>query len=209
VATPPRPSARGKGKAVRVVASDNEVSSDDDAPLQGRLRLIHNTGSAVGGPTLAEPRVLEVTVLGVSSGSNPAAVDTATTEKAVADKEFADAAVAKKVADDVVAAAAKVVVDKEAADAAKAKKVADDIVAAAVKAAADKEAADAAAAKKAADDSALTKGMPEETTGGSVDPDTTPTPAVGTKRHAAQSSSSLSAKRPFRGPGGLGLLSIP
>jgi hypothetical protein len=47
----------------------------------------------VGGPTPAEPRVLEVTVLGGSNRSNPAAVDTMMVEKAAADKEAAEAAV--------------------------------------------------------------------------------------------------------------------
>jgi hypothetical protein len=61
--TPMAPS-KGKGKAVRVVASDDEVSSDDDAPLQRWLKSIHNTGSVVGGPTPVEPGVPQVTVLG-------------------------------------------------------------------------------------------------------------------------------------------------
>jgi membrane protein involved in colicin uptake len=146
-----------------------------------------------------EPRVPEVTMLGGSSGSNLAAVDTATVEKATADKEVMDAAVAKKVANDIVATAVKAAADKVVADAVVAKKVMDDVMAAGVKVAAHKEVMDADVAKKATDNAALMKGVAEETTRGSTNPGTTPTPAVGTKRPAALSGSSLPANQSFRG----------
>jgi hypothetical protein len=153
-----------KGTAMQVIYSDDEVLSDDDAPLQRRLRSIYSARLVVGGPTLVEPQVPEVTMLGASSGITPAAVDTTTVKKATADKKVTDAATAKKVVDDIVAEAAKAAADREATDAAVAKKVIDDVVAAVVKAVTYKEATDAAATKKAAYNVALTKGVPEETT---------------------------------------------
>jgi hypothetical protein len=41
---------KGKGKAVTLVRSDNEVSLDDDHPLQRRRRFLHNDGCPVSGP---------------------------------------------------------------------------------------------------------------------------------------------------------------
>jgi hypothetical protein len=134
------------------------VSSDDDAPLWRRLMSIRRTGSAVSGPTPAEPRVLEGTVLGGSSGSNLAAVDTVTVKKATADKEATDAAVAKKAVDNVLATAVKAVAIKEVTDAATTKKATDDVVVGAMKAAADKEVTDAVITNKVADDAALMRG---------------------------------------------------
>jgi hypothetical protein len=188
---------------MRDVASDDEVSSIDDALLQTQLRSIRNTGSTVGGPMPMEPRVLEVIVLGGSSDSNLAVVDAAMAEKAAANKEAAEVAVAEKAPNDIVvvvvkaaayreaadaatndvmAAAAKSTIGKEAAGVAMAKKAVDDIVVAAMKAAIDMEAVDEVATKKATYDAALTKGVPEET-----------------KRPAALRGSSPPAKRPFRG----------
>jgi hypothetical protein len=192
--------SKGKGKVVRVSASNNEVSSDDDALLQRRLRSIRSTGSAVGGPTSVEPWVPEVTLLGGSSRSNPAAVDTVMVEMAAVDKDTVDAAVAKKATYDVMAVAVKATADKEVMDVAATKKAMNDVkVVEAAKVAENKEATNATVAKKATDDATLMKGVPEEATGGSADPGTTPTPAVGAKRCAALSHSSPSTKWPFRG----------
>jgi hypothetical protein len=41
---------KGKCKAAMPVCNDNEVSSDDDHPLQRRRRLLHSDGLPVGGP---------------------------------------------------------------------------------------------------------------------------------------------------------------
>jgi hypothetical protein len=59
--------SKGKDKQVWVVLDDDEVSSDEDAPLQKRLRLSSTTAG--------------------SSGSAPTMVDVAAATKAVADKE--------------------------------------------------------------------------------------------------------------------------
>jgi hypothetical protein len=109
---------KGKGKVMRVITSNDEVSFDDDAPWQRQLRLIRNTVFLVGGPMSVEPQVLEVTVLGGSSGSTPAVVFTVMEEKVDVDKEVTDAIMAKKVADDVMVVSMKATTDKEAADAA-------------------------------------------------------------------------------------------
>jgi hypothetical protein len=55
--------SKGKGKAVRAITNDNEVSSDDDAPLQRWLRSIRSTGSTAGGPPPTGPRDPEVVVV--------------------------------------------------------------------------------------------------------------------------------------------------
>jgi hypothetical protein len=78
--------SKGKRKAMRVIASDDEVPSNDDALLQRQLRSICSAGSTVGGPTLAKLPVPKVIVLGGSSGSTSAAIDTQTLEKATIDK---------------------------------------------------------------------------------------------------------------------------
>jgi hypothetical protein len=51
-----------KGKvAPRIVLSDTKVSStEDDAPLQRRMRWLHSDGSAVSGPLLSGQSALEV-----------------------------------------------------------------------------------------------------------------------------------------------------
>jgi hypothetical protein len=41
---------KGKGKAVLSIGSDDEVSSNNDHPLNRRRRLLHNNGSAISGP---------------------------------------------------------------------------------------------------------------------------------------------------------------
>jgi hypothetical protein len=84
----PAPS-KGKEKQVRVVLDDDEVSYDEDAPLQKRVWL----SSVVGG----------------SSGSAPAMADVAAAMKAAVDKEVADKRAAKEATMNVAA-------DKEAAD---------------------------------------------------------------------------------------------
>jgi hypothetical protein len=90
-----------------------------------------------------------------------------------------------------------------------AKKVTNDVMVAAAKATTDKEVADTAMTKKVANDVTLMKGVMKETIGGSADPDTTPTPAVGINRPFAPSGSSLPTKRSFQGPRGFGMSSIP
>jgi hypothetical protein len=151
--------SKGKGKVAQVSASNNEVSSDDDALLQRRLRSIRSTGSMVGGPTPVEPWVPEVTLIGGSSRSNPAAVDTVMVEMAAVDKDTVDAAVAKKATYDVMAVAVKATADKEVMDVAATKKATNDIkVVEAAKVAENKEATDATVAKKATDDATLMKG---------------------------------------------------
>jgi hypothetical protein len=52
--------SKGKGKAAASVRSGDEVSLDDDIPLQRRRRLLCSDGSATDGPPLSGERVLEV-----------------------------------------------------------------------------------------------------------------------------------------------------
>jgi hypothetical protein len=80
---------KGKDKQVRVVLDDDEVSFDEDAPLQKWLRLSSTTGG--------------------SSGSTPAAPDMAAAMKAAVDKEATDKSTIEE-------AAVKVVADMEAVD---------------------------------------------------------------------------------------------
>jgi hypothetical protein len=47
------PPSEDKGKVVRVIHIDDEVSSDDDVPLQRRMRVADSGGSAVDKPQLA------------------------------------------------------------------------------------------------------------------------------------------------------------
>jgi hypothetical protein len=42
--------SKRKGKVVMTVRNDDEVSLDDDHPLQGRRRLLHSDGSPINGP---------------------------------------------------------------------------------------------------------------------------------------------------------------
>jgi hypothetical protein len=53
--TPSLAPSKGKGKVVRVICSDNEVSSDDDVPLQRWMRVRGRGKSTVGGPPPAAP----------------------------------------------------------------------------------------------------------------------------------------------------------
>jgi hypothetical protein len=80
---------KGKDKQVRVVLDDDEVSSDEDTPLQKRLRLLSDAGR--------------------SSGSAPATPSVAAAKKAAADREATNRRAAEE-------AAVKEVADKEAAD---------------------------------------------------------------------------------------------
>jgi hypothetical protein len=53
--TPNLAPSKGKGKVVRVIYSDDEVSSDDDVPLQRWMRVRGRGKSTVGGPPPAAP----------------------------------------------------------------------------------------------------------------------------------------------------------
>jgi hypothetical protein len=75
VALPPIRPQQGKGKVVRFVCNDDEISSDDDVPLQKQMRLCGQGRSMAGGPPLAThvPRpassaVARATMPGGSSG---------------------------------------------------------------------------------------------------------------------------------------------
>jgi hypothetical protein len=145
---------------VRVVLDDDEISSDEDAPLQKWLRL----SSDVGG----------------SSGSTPAAPKVVAAMKAVMDREDANRRATEE-------AAMKVAADKEAAD----KRVTEE---ATVKEAVDKEATDKRATKEV-----TVKEASVGAAGDSSAPGQVPSSATGTKRAAVPSSSTLPAKRFYRG----------
>jgi hypothetical protein len=81
---------------VRVLLDDDEVSSDDDAPLQKRLRLSSDAGG--------------------SSGSTPSVPDVAAAMKVTTDREATDRRATEE-------ATVKVAVDKEATDKRAAKEV--------------------------------------------------------------------------------------
>jgi hypothetical protein len=97
--------APGKGKHARVILHDDEVSSDEDEPLQKRLRqLFRVAGLSGSGPTPAAPDVV-------------AAVDKEVMDQKVAEEvAMARAAEEAAVARAAEEAAEKVVADKEAAD---------------------------------------------------------------------------------------------
>jgi hypothetical protein len=182
----PAPS-KDKGKVVRVIHNDDDVSFDDDVPLQRRRRVTSHDGSAAGGPPLTAtiPRpdssvAVWVMASGRSSG-NSATNDAAKATRATSEKEDADAATAKMAADDV--GAVKKVVD----DVALVKKAADAV--AVVK----KAANEAALVKKATDDVAAMKKAADDTT--TVGSGSSPAPSAGAKRVAAPSGSTPLAKR--------------
>jgi hypothetical protein len=159
---------KGKDKHACVIHDDDEVSSDEDEPLQKRMRLF----SCAGGPSRPAPTV----------------PDEATTTKAEVDKEATEEVMLKRAVEEAVE---KVAADKEAID----KRITDEAVVkeAAVKAAADKEAVD----KRTTDEAAVK----EATVGATEDspvPDQAPSSVVGSKRTAAPSGSTSSAKRPYR-----------
>jgi hypothetical protein len=164
--------SKGKGKVVRVIRSDDEVSSDDDVPMQRQLRACGRGRSTTDGPPPVAPAsrpdlsaAAQATVPRGSSGSL-AAGDTVAATRAATMKEATEATTAKEAAEEaaekkkateeaakkkaVEEAAARKMVAKEAA----AKKKATEEVAVKKKAAeeaAKKKAADEAAAKKASE----------------------------------------------------------
>jgi hypothetical protein len=75
--------SKGKGKVLRVVHRDDEVSSDDDVPLQRRMRAPNSGRSVASGPPLVStaPRL-----------DSSAAGDAVTATRAAVEKEAADAA---------------------------------------------------------------------------------------------------------------------
>jgi hypothetical protein len=102
--------SKGKGKVVRVIRSDDEVSSndDDDVPLQRRMRARGRGRSTAVGPPPTAPTsrpaslvVARSTVPGGSSGSS-AAGDMVETTRVASAKEVVDATVAKEVVEEVM-----------------------------------------------------------------------------------------------------------
>jgi hypothetical protein len=75
--------APGKGKQARVVLDDDDVSSDEDEPLQKRLRRLFDAAGQSGrGPAPVAPDA--------APAADKEATDKKATEKAAADKEAAD-----------------------------------------------------------------------------------------------------------------------
>jgi hypothetical protein len=92
--------APGKGKHAHVILHDDEVSFDEDEPLQKRLRrLFRVAGLSGSGPALAAPDVVAAAdkeVVDQKAAVARAAKEAA--EKAVADKEAADKSTSGEVA---------------------------------------------------------------------------------------------------------------
>jgi hypothetical protein len=85
--------APGKGKQARVILDDDNVSSDEDEPLQKRLHQLSNVGTA----TLDEVAVM-------TTATDKEAVVKRTTAKRAAVKATTDEEVAGKAADEVAGA---------------------------------------------------------------------------------------------------------
>jgi hypothetical protein len=87
---------------VRVVHNNDEVSYDDDVLLQRRMRVASSGGLVTGGPPLVAitPRLDSSVAARASmprgSGGSSSIDDVVAETRAIAEKEDADAAVAKK-----------------------------------------------------------------------------------------------------------------
>jgi hypothetical protein len=134
----PAPS-KGKGKVVRVIRSDDEVSSssDDNVPLQRWMRARDRCRSMTGGPPSGAPMprpaslaAARAMVPGGSSGSSAAGVMVAT-KRAATMKEAADAATTKEVVEEAAKKkkATEEAAKKKATEAAVTKKKAAKVVA--------------------------------------------------------------------------------
>jgi hypothetical protein len=183
---------------VQVIHSDDEVSSDNDVPLQRRMRVAGSGGSATDGPLLvvttsrSDSSVATREMVPAGSDGSSAAGDVVAATRAATEKETADAAAAKKAVDDTTtarkAADDATVAKKAADDAAAAKKAVDEAVA--MKIAAD----DATVVKKAADEVAVVKMAADDTTVGSG---SSSAPSTGAKRAIVPSGSTLLTKWRF------------
>jgi hypothetical protein len=138
VSSGPNPS-KGKGKATAPICSDDEVSLDDDEPLQRRRRLLCYDGVPVNGPpptgqqvpvaiTMSWPDPSMAASPVTAPGRSGIAHDAAAVLRAAAEKEAMDAVAAKKATDDMTAAE-RATADKKVADVVAAKKAADDTAA--------------------------------------------------------------------------------
>jgi hypothetical protein len=117
---------KNKGKVVRVVHSDNEVSTDDDVPLQRRRRVADSSKSMADGTplvgTVPRPDSSAAAQAMAPRGSDDSLTADGTTvaTRATAEKEVADAATAKRVMDDAT------MVKKAIDEAAAVKRAVDD-----------------------------------------------------------------------------------
>jgi hypothetical protein len=109
--TGPNP-GKGKGKAVAPVHSDNEVSLDDDHPLQWRRRLLRSDGFPVGGPPPTGQHVLVAVTMPrpdpsvaassvMTPGGSDIVDDAVVVSRAAVEKEAVDAAATKMVTDNM------------------------------------------------------------------------------------------------------------
>jgi hypothetical protein len=160
--------SKGKGKVVRVIRSDDEVSSDDDVPMQRQMRARGRGRSTADGPPPVAPAsrpalsaAAQATVPRGSSGSL-ATGDTVAATRAATAKEAMDATAAKEAAEEAAEKkATEEAVKKKAVEEAAARKMVAKEAAAKKKAteeaAVKKKAAEEAAKKKAADEAAAKK----------------------------------------------------
>jgi hypothetical protein len=172
--------SKGKGKVVRVVHSNDDVSLQRRMTAPGRGRSMVAPSLAATGSWPDSSAVAQATTLEGSDGSS-VADDTAATTRATVEKDTTDAATAKKFVDDATA------VKKTIVDAVAVKKAVDE-------ASAKKKAiGETAAKKKAADDTAVAKKAASDVvTAGSGSSSTL---SAGAKRVAAPSGSTPLAKR--------------
>jgi hypothetical protein len=154
--------SKSKGKVVQTVHSDDTVSSDDDIPLQRRLKASNNGGFIASRPLAMghqapvaatmlplNPSVVmsPATTLGKTGGDSTVA-DSVMVESATAEKEVVvDETMVKGATDDATAVEARMVAD----DAVAAKNVTDDTTTA------KKVTDNAEVVKKATDDVVATK----------------------------------------------------
>jgi hypothetical protein len=128
-------SSKGKGKVATPVRSDDEVSPDDDHPLQ-RRRLLHSGEYPIDGPpptwqqapaAISIPRLdsSAMTSLVAAPRTSSAIDEEAVVSRAVVEKEVTDVAVVKKATDDA-AVAEKAATDHRVTDAAAGEKATSD-----------------------------------------------------------------------------------
>jgi hypothetical protein len=179
--------ALGKGKQTCVILDDDEVSSNEDEPLQKQLRQLSGSGPTVRDEVAADKWAAEEATMkrsmeeaAVKRAAAKQAVEEATTKR-VAVKRAAEEAAAKQAVEEAAT--------KRAVEEATAKAVAAEE--ATVKRAIVERAAEEATAKAAAVE---TVGA----AGGSPAPSQAP-PTAGAKRSAAPSGSTPPAKHPYRG----------
>jgi pyruvate/2-oxoglutarate dehydrogenase complex dihydrolipoamide acyltransferase (E2) component len=174
--------ALGKGKQTCVILDDDEVSSNEDEPLQKRLWQLSGAGPAVRDEAAADKWVAEEATMkrSVEEAAAKQAVEEATAKRAAV-KRAAEEAAAKQAVEEAAT--------KRAVEEAVVKAVAAEE--ATVKRAIVERAAEEATAKAAAVEAI-------GAAGGSPAPSQAP-PTAGAKRSAAPSGSTPPAKHPYRG----------